>query len=609
MRHNKQTENSGHSLHKKIGYLRMLAAPLKREGKGFVLLSALLYMAVIPASQVLSTLLPKVAVDSMSSGKSAVWTLQIIICFAISLLALSAVRSVLSRLAGISGLRYNYALQKNVLTKWMQLDYACMDQPDSFAQFAFSQQNYANQSQNVLTTLISILGSIVTILAMGSIILQAGPALCLISFGIVFIQSFLSIPIARISAELAYKTIDLARPLGYISRIMLQKENMIDLRISDAGKIVLRQHQAGSDKITQFGRSVMKRALKYEIPNGLLSAIQSPIIIAYLVLFFVRGDVSRIGLYLSLTAAAVQLSSSLNSVFSNIGSVAGLLANAELIARFFSNEPVIEKDNGILEPPSGPFSMEFHDVSFQYPGSDFCIDHFDLKVEPGQRVALVGENGAGKSTLLKLALRLYDPDNGKVFVNGEDIRSYAAHDYRMRIGVALQDVRILSLSLRNNMIVYGDATDDQIRRTLIEFGLENVLQRAGDDLDTMVSREFNENGIVLSGGEAQRLAISRLFLREFGVLLLDEPTAALDPFAEAHLMELLEKKADTTIIMVAHRLSTVLNFDQICYIEHGRVVERGNHDELMSLKGRYYSMFMRQAEKYDSSFLNNSSEV
>ena len=222
---------------------------------------------------------------------------------------------------------------------------------------------------------------------------------------------------------------------------------------------------------------------------------------------------------------------------------------------------------------------------------------------------MVGENGAGKSTLLKLALRLYDPDNGKVFVNGEDIRSFAAHGYRMQIGVALQDVRILSLSLRDNMIVYGDATDDQIRRTLIEFGLENVLQRVGDDLDTMVSREFNENGIVLSGGEAQRLAISRLFLREFGVLLLDEPTAALDPFAEAHLMELLEKKADTTIIMVAHRLSTVLNFDQICYIEHGRVVERGNHDELMSLKGRYYSMFMRQAEKYDPSFLNNSSEV
>jgi ATP-binding cassette subfamily B protein len=608
MRNDKKAENSSHALRKKIGYLRMLAAPLRREGKRFVLLSALLYMAVIPTSQVLSTLLPKAAVDSMSSGKRVFETLQIIICFAIALLALAAVRSVLSRLAGISGLRYNYALQKNVLTKWMQLDYVCMDQPDSFAQFAFSQQNYANQSQNVLTTLISILGSFVTIIAMGSIILQAGPALCLISFGIVFIQSFLSIPIARITAELAYKTIDLARPLSYISRIMLQKENMIDLRISNAGNIVLHQHQMGSDKITQFGRSVMKKALKYEIPNGLLSAIQSPIIIAYLVLFFVRGDVTKLGLYLSLTAAAVQLSSSLNSVFSNIGSVAGLLANAELIARFFSNEPVIEKDTGIT-PPSGSFSLEFHDVSFRYPDSDFCIDNFDLKVGPGQRIALVGENGAGKTTLLKLLLRLFDPDNGAVLVNGEDIRSYAAHDYRMRIGVALQDVRILSLSLRNNMIVYGDATDDQIRRTLIEFGLENVLQRAGDDLDTMVSREFNENGIVLSGGEAQRLAISRLFLREFGVLLLDEPTAALDPFAEAHLMELLEKKADTTIIMVAHRLSTVLNFDQICYIEHGRVVERGNHDELMSLKGRYYSMFMRQAEKYDPSFLNNSSEV
>lgn len=606
MEHKHPNNNRRQKLREKIRHLRLLAAPLRREGKAFGLLSALLNMAIIPAAQVLSTLLPKAAVDSMSGGKSASDALQVLISFTVGLLALAAARSVLGRLAGIRGLQYNYALQKKVLTKWMQLDYVCMDQPDSFAEFAFSQQNYANQSQNALSTVIGILGSVVTVFAMGSIILQAGPVIFLISFGLVLIQSFLSIPIARITAELAYQTIDLSRPLSYISRIMLQKENMIDLRISNAGKIVLHRYQAGSDTVTRFGRSVMKRALKYELPNGLLSAIQSPIIIGYLIFFFVRGDMSRLGLYLSLTAASLQLSSSLNSIFSNIGSVAGLLANAELIARFFSHEPGIEKDTGSMEPPSESCSLEFHDVSFRYPGSDFCIDGLNLKVEPGQRVALVGENGAGKSTLLRLALRLYDPDSGEVLVNGEDIRSYNAYAYRMQIGVALQDVRILSLSLRDNMIVYGEAPDDRIRRTLIEFGLENVLQRAGDCLDTMVSREFTNDGIVLSGGEAQRLAISRLFLRKFGVLLLDEPTAALDPFAEARLMELLERKTDTTVIMVAHRLSTVLNFDQICYIEQGRIVERGSHDELMSRKGRYYSMFLRQAEKYDSSLKNGN---
>ena len=214
----------------------------------------------------------------------------------------------------------------------------------------------------------------------------------------------------------------------------------------------------------------------------------------------------------------------------------------------------------------------------------------------------MGENGAGKSTLLKLLIRLYDVSDGAVLINGKDIRDYDVHALRMKIGVAFQDVRILAMSLRDTLTVYGDAPDEALVRAMETLGLGSVLERVGGDLGTMISREFTENGVVLSGGEAQRLALARLLAGNFGLLILDEPSAALDPLAEAKLMETIAEMAkNATTVMIAHRLSTVRDFDVIHYVEHGKIVESGSHDDLMARQGKYYKMFTTQAKKYYSS--------
>jgi len=238
-------------------------------------------------------------------------------------------------------------------------------------------------------------------------------------------------------------------------------------------------------------------------------------------------------------------------------------------------------------------------MSFGYEGAKFGIEGLNLAIPAGGRIAIVGENGAGKSTLTKLLLRLYDVDSGSVMINGRDIREYDIHALRRKIGIAYQDVRVLAMSLRANLTAYNDATDEQLSEIMAKLGLEEVLDKIGGDFDTMVSREFTEDGAVLSGGEAQRIAIARLFTGPFGLLLLDEPSSALDPLAEYNLMKLILDKANTaTTIMVAHRLSTVRDFDVIYHIENGKVIETGTHDELMDAKGKYYLMFTRQAENY-----------
>jgi ATP-binding cassette subfamily B protein len=289
-------------------------------------------------------------------------------------------------------------------------------------------------------------------------------------------------------------------------------------------------------------------------------------------------------------------------LFSIVNQVFEITLQGEKIAKFFEAESVIEPPNPTAVPaPDGVYSVELRDISFGYENSVFGIKGFNLNVKPGQRVAIVGENGAGKSTLTKLLLRLYDVDGGTVLINGRDIRDYDVHALRRHIGIAYQDVRILAMSLRDNLTVYNDATDEELLRVIDRLGLQSVLEKAGGNLDVQISREFTEDGVVLSGGEAQRVALARLFTGSFGVLLLDEPSSALDPLAEYNLMQVILDKSNTaTTIMIAHRLSTVRNFDIIYHVENGEIIESGTHDELMEKQGKYYEMFTRQGENYNN---------
>ena len=278
------------------------------------------------------------------------------------------------------------------------------------------------------------------------------------------------------------------------------------------------------------------------------------------------------------------------------------IANGEKVAEFFEADSEIEpyKEN-TLPAPEGNYEIEFKDVSFGYEESSQLFKNFNLRIKPGQRIAIVGENGAGKTTLTKLLLRLYDVNNGAILINGKNIKDYDIHQLRLNMGVVFQDIRVLAMSLRDNLTVYNDVPDEKLIEILDKIGLSNVLKKANGNLDTMVSREFTEDGIALSGGEAQKLMLARLFTKSFGMLILDEPSSALDPLSETKLMQnILDVSNTSTTIMIAHRLSTVRDFDCIYHIENGEIIESGSHDELMSSKGKYYEMFIKQGENYQN---------
>ena len=217
----------------------------------------------------------------------------------------------------------------------------------------------------------------------------------------------------------------------------------------------------------------------------------------------------------------------------------------------------------------------------------------------------MGYNGAGKSTLVKLIMGLYDVTEGEIRISGENIQKFEAKEYHRHFGTVFQDLQVFALSIAENVLMRKPQNDDE--RKLVEKALEKAhfgerLKSLPNGIDTMVSKEFDEDGVVLSGGETQKIAIARIFAQNPDIVILDEPSSALDPIAEYNMYKnMMEIEEDKTVIFISHRLSSARVADKIYMMENGTIVEEGTHDELMTLNGKYAEMFNLQAQNYQES--------
>ena len=334
------------------------------------------------------------------------------------------------------------------------------------------------------------------------------------------------------------------------------------------------------------GKEFIIDALVFVSQLGTTFAV--PIYVAWGVL---SGRMTEIGIYATLIASSMALKERLNSIGWWSSQVSRGIAFSEKVKPFFETASSIETAVSGETPKNGPFAVRIDHVSYQYPNSNFAIRDLNLSIPPSAKIAIVGENGAGKTTLTKLLLRLYDADSGMIYINERPIIDYAITELRRKIGIAFQDSTLYALTVRENMTAYEDASDNQLKETLSAVGLKL-------DLKEQVTREFDENGVVLSGGDSQRLCLSRILNHNFGLLILDEPSSSLDPIAEYNIAKLIFNHSSTTTIMIAHRLSTVTEADRIYLVSDGKIVEEGTHEQLIRMNGKYAEMFSRQAEGY-----------
>lgn len=335
--------------------------------------------------------------------------------------------------------------------------------------------------------------------------------------------------------------------------------------------------------------------------------------------YFALNGTLEAGAIVSLALLLTRLYAPLTSLAGARVEVMSALVSFERVFEVLDLKPLIDEKPNAREVPSGPVTVEFDDVRFGYPsaekvslasleevasldtrGGDEVLHGLSFRAEPGQTVALVGSSGAGKSTIAQLLPRLYDTDGGAVRIGGVDVRDLSAASMRQTLGMVTQDGHLFHESVRANLLLARpEATEDDLWDVLRRARLEALVRSLPDGLDTVVG----ERGYRLSGGERQRMTIARLLLAQQRVVILDEATAHLDNTSEAAVQEALAEALEgRTAIVIAHRLSTVRSADQILVVEAGRIVERGTHDELLVVGGRY-------AELYRTQFANKPVEV
>ncbi|MBR6849692.1 MAG: ABC transporter ATP-binding protein, partial [Lachnospiraceae bacterium] len=273
------------------------------------------------------------------------------------------------------------------------------------------------------------------------------------------------------------------------------------------------------------------------------------------------------------------------------------------IRSFLEYDPKIKAHEGELLP-EGNAELDLEHLSFKYKEDmEETLKDISLKVKPGEKIAIVGYNGAGKTTLIKLLMRLYDPTGGKIRYHGKDIREFQPYDYHSHIGVVFQDYQMYGASLKENVVM--DCTDElkdaPVTDALERAGFKERLRKLEKGLDTQVTTEFDKEGINFSGGESQKVAISRAFYKNADILIMDEPSSALDPIAEYELNKAMENAAKgKTVFYISHRLSTTRDADRIILLENGRIEEEGTHESLLARNGKYAEMWKVQAGRYEN---------
>ena len=311
----------------------------------------------------------------------------------------------------------------------------------------------------------------------------------------------------------------------------------------------------------------------------------------------------EIAVLVILTTAILQVSANLQQIFVNASGVADQALFLTDLLGFFAMEPTVKsKPNAIKIPRPIRHGVEFRNVSFAYPGTTrLVLKNFNFHLRPGERVALIGENGQGKTTIVKLITRLYDPTEGQILIDGVDLRDYDMDDLCHEIGVIFQDFMRYEMTARDNIAVGRIEERDRLDRiqTAAQMSLaDEVIDRLAEKYEQQLGRRF-EGGVDLSGGEWQRMALARAYLRDAQLLILDEPTAALDARSE---QEVFQRFAELTrgkmALLISHRFSTVKMTDRIVVLSHGVLTEEGTHDELIRLGGLYAEMFEMQAASY-----------
>lgn len=495
--------------------------------------------------------------------------------------------------------KINQGLSRKLYEKAKELDLESYDDPHFYNSFILVIEASSGGITNILGMVQRYVGEVVSLITICSVLLTIDPVCLAIVLGVVIIFTPVSKKIGELQASRQIENNRLHRRADYFARIFYLQDYAKEVRMNNIRPLLIERYNDAADEVLKNQRRYVRKIdfIYFFQETGVQIVgfmFLLPLYLGYCVL---EAKTLSAGDFVAAFNGAFSIATSFS--FLTVGVVRNFSEQAKLIEKYreFLNKKPRIKDGVKAASCAQPEVIEIKNVSFTYPGNDEpTLKNINMTINPGEKIALVGYNGAGKTTLTNLLLRLYDVTQGSIMIDNQDIRDITIDSHRSRFAAVFQDYQIFAAALDENVALDTNADEKRVQSALKHGGFG---KKVPNGVKSILLREFDDNGVMMSGGEGQKVAVSRAFYKDCPYVIMDEPSANLDPVAEYNLNRaMLEAAKNKTVVFISHRLSTTVNADKIYVMENGEIIECGSHSQLMEQKGTYYRMFTLQAEKY-----------
>lgn len=601
----KMKKNNDYSTLSIIGYFFKIAFQY-RPSYVFLLLFQILLQAISPFSKII---FPTLIIEELTKVPLNQVNLSNLTWILVLFLAVEFIIPFLMNLNWMFLLHNENMLNKYwkklMGDKMMQMRFYHLENPDVLDQISKAQDGLLGYGNNLggfqalINNIISILSNALSVIGVIYIIAQINIWLIFILIGIVGLRLWNQSQIKKLNIQQWEERKRMNRENEYYSSLLTDFKYGKDIRLYACKDLLITKNKEYIEDTYQYQIKINQKFKKLTIIDNLFNMVNQLLTYGYVAYYFIQSYISIAQYSLYVTSINTFISSS----YSIFNSFLNIRQNTKMMSEFkkFMEIDATYQEGNVKINPNDPIVLEFKDVSFAYPNTtEYVLRHINYRMEGQKKISIVGENGAGKSTFIKLLMRLYDPTEGEILLNGINIKEIPIQDYYALFSVVFQDYQLIGFNLGEQITSSDTFDEEKVLQILSEVQLNHKMENLQKGLATSMLKYFDDQGIELSGGESQKIAIARALFKDGKILILDEPTSALDPLAEYEIYSQFHKMTQGKLTFyISHRLSSCRFCDEIMVLEHGEIVQLGHHDKLiLDEKGKYFEMFKAQAKYY-----------
>ncbi len=495
-------------------------------------------------------------------------------------------------------------IQNELYIKARNLDQSCYDDPEFYNDFIWAIRESDERVSSIMENFGLFINRVICSVAVLGILVTLDIPVTVFLLVSLLVGFILKNILSKMNVQQDEEVNPINRKLEYIDRVFYLPDRAKELRLGGIAEYLHESYKTTVDERISCSKKWFKKRLKFSLVSDfIIEFMPETGATFYLLIRYILDTTLTLGSFTASFSAMWKLFWTIDDIGNYFTKFGEHSMYIEKVKRFIEYEPKIVGE--VKEVPEFE-SLKVENLSFAYPFGKTdakILKNISFEIKKGEKIAFVGYNGAGKTTLIKLLMRLYDCNEGEIFYNGQNIKDFVPENYREHIGAVFQDYKVFAATVAENVLggEFDPKNEEVVLSALKASSFGEKLQELPDGINSQLTTEFSADGVGLSGGESQKIAISRVFARPFELIIMDEPSSSLDPVAEFELNKsILKNAADKTIIFISHRLSTTQMADRIYMFDGGEIAEIGSHDELMALGGKYCEMYHVQAEKYSN---------